>query len=137
MMCAQERLHSAILAGNPEAELAALWDCVTESAGREFYTASGLPFSYELKLGKHGSPTAELLITRKGESKTLTRSSVVYAYGVVRRAMTVEDGTIRLPCCKGPKAIGQIFGISYVYSLFWNWQLISVPEAMEVKLRHT
>ena len=32
------------------------------------------------------------------------------------------------PFYKGPKAIGQIFGISYIYSLFWAWGLITVPE---------
>jgi hypothetical protein len=36
---------------------------------------------------------------------------------------------------KGPKAIGQIFGISYVYSMFWKWGLISVPQNVEEKLR--
>lgn len=36
---------------------------------------------------------------------------------------------------KGPKAIGQIFGISYVYSLFWKFGLIRVPAKVEEKLR--
>jgi hypothetical protein len=39
------------------------------------------------------------------------------------------------PEFKGPKAIGQIFGISYVYSMFWKWGLITVPQKVEEKLR--
>lgn len=38
------------------------------------------------------------------------------------------------PFYKGPKAIGQIFGISYIYSLFWAWGLITVPEKVARKL---
>jgi hypothetical protein len=41
-----------------------------------------------------------------------------------------------VPCeYKGPKAIGQIFGISYIYSLFWRWGLIAVPEKVKEKLK--
>ena len=38
------------------------------------------------------------------------------------------------PFYKGPKAIGQIFGISYIYSLLWAWGLITVPEKVARKL---
>jgi hypothetical protein len=52
--------------------------------------------------------------------------------------IVLPDGTVQkrlLPTqYKGPKAIGQIFGISYVYSLFWKWGLIRVPERVEEKL---
>jgi hypothetical protein len=40
-----------------------------------------------------------------------------------------------VPEFKGPKAIGQIFGISYIYSLFWNWGLIRVPEKIEAHMK--
>lgn len=40
-----------------------------------------------------------------------------------------------LPEYKGPKSIGQIFGISYVYSLFWYLGLIRVPAKIEEKLK--
>jgi hypothetical protein len=38
------------------------------------------------------------------------------------------------PEYKGPKAIGQIFGISYIYSLFWKLGLIKVPQKVEDKI---
>lgn len=34
-----------------------------------------------------------------------------------------------------PKAIGDIRGISYIYSLFWRFGVITVPEEAEKKLR--
>jgi hypothetical protein len=52
--------------------------------------------------------------------------------------MDTEDEmhTVLVPAeFKGPKSIGQIFGISYVYSLFWKWKLIAVPEKVEEKLK--
>ena len=42
-----------------------------------------------------------------------------------------DEGVLTIlvpPEYKGPKAIGQIFGISYLYSMFWKWGLINVPE---------
>ena len=39
-----------------------------------------------------------------------------------------------LPEYKGPKAIGQIFGISYIYSIFWKFGLIRVPAKVQEKL---
>jgi hypothetical protein len=36
---------------------------------------------------------------------------------------------------KEPKAIGQIFDISYVYSLFWELRLITVPKKVEDNLQ--
>jgi hypothetical protein len=91
-----------------------------------------------------------LEISRKEESKTLTKSSVLLAFHTVIEAMEVvdvprKDGemeadcetttTLLVPEYKGPKAIGQIFGISYVYSLFWKLGLIRVPGKVEDKLR--
>ena len=93
--------------------------------------ASGLPFSYTVRRKRDGSYSGELLITRKEGSKTLTRSSVELAFQRVCRD-TAADGAP--PFYKGPKAIGQIFGISYVYSLFWAWGLITVPESVARKL---
>ena len=52
-------------------------------------------------------------------------------------AIEIEDGTeLRFPEYKGPKAIGQIFGISYIYSIFWKFGLIRVPERIEEKLNN-
>ncbi len=121
-----------------------LWQCIIAYQNYPFYTSSGLPFSYTVRRKKNGKYSGELAISRKEASKTLTRSSVLLAfYKVLEGMQTTEavdlDGvpstTLILPEYKGPKAIGQIFGISYVYSLFWKWRLIQVPGKVEKKLR--
>ena len=77
------------------------------SSGKTCYT--GLPFSYAMRRRKDGQYSGELLVSRKEDSKTLTKSSIFLAYQKVRQ-QTQGDTP---PCFKGPKAIGQIFGISY------------------------
>jgi hypothetical protein len=122
----------------------ALWQTVLAFQNYPFRTSSGLPFSYIVKRGRNGNYTGELVISRKEGSKTLTRSSILLAFRKVLKAMELgeavgADGNgearISLPEYKGPKAIGQIFGISYVYSMFWRWGLIAVPENVAEKLR--
>jgi hypothetical protein len=144
---ALEKLHEAIFNGTAEGSSedaeAALWQTVLAFQNEPFYTSSGLPFSYTVKCKKNGESGGELLISRKEGSKTLTRSSVMLAFHRILNEIQTEeivlpDGTVQkrlLPTqYKGPKAIGQIFGISYVYSLFWKWGLIRVPERVEEKL---
>lgn len=125
----------------------ALWQCVMAFQNYPFHTCSGLPFSYTVKKNKNGKYSGELVISRKEDSKTLTKSSVMLAFHTVlegmRKMAGVDDASsvdgqspaLVLPEYKGPKAIGQIFGISYVYSLFWKWRLIRVPDKAEMKLR--
>lgn len=144
---AVEELHKKISLKLPEAELdTALWQCIMEFQNYLFHTSSGLPFSYTVKKNKTGEYSGELVISRKEDSKTLTKSSVMLAFHTVLEGMrgadvvdpVPSDGqspTFVLPEYKGPKAIGQIFGISYVYSLFWKWNLIRVPEKVETKLQ--
>lgn len=48
--------------------------------GFKFYTLSGLPFAYEIKVGKNGRCTKELIVDRRTDSKTLTWSSVTLAF---------------------------------------------------------
>lgn len=123
----------------------ALWQCVISFQNYPFHTSSGLPFSYTVKKNKNGEYSGELDISRKEDSKTLTKSSVMLAFHTVLEGMrgagavdaASSDGQSpapMLPEYKGPKAIGQIFGISYVYSLFWKWRLIRVPEKVEMRL---
>jgi hypothetical protein len=104
-----------------------------------FHTASGLLFSYTIKHNKHGEYSGELVVSRKESSKTLTKSSVMLAFYKVLEEIEVRDTTeypVIIPTeYKGPKAIGQIFGISYVYSLFWKLGLIKVPANVEDKLK--
>ena len=122
----------------------ALWKVVIAYQNYPFCTSSGLPFSYIVKCKKNGEYSGELIVSRKEDSKTLTRSSVLLAFHTVLESITIvnvndTDGNsskILAPSeYRGPKAIGQIFGISYVYSLFWKWGLIRVPEQREEKLK--
>lgn len=144
---AVDELHKQLNLRLPEVELdTTLWQCIMAFQNYPFRTSSGLPFSYTVKKNKTGEYSGELVISRKEESKTLTKSSVMLAFRTVLDGMrganvvdAVSSGgqspTVVLPEYKGPKAIGQIFGISYVYSLFWKWRLIRVPEKVEQKLR--
>ena len=86
-----------------------LWAVLIACQGKTYDTASGLPFSYAIRRRKDGQYSGELLVSRKEDSKTLAKSSIFLAYQKVRQ-QTQGDTP---PCFKGPKAIGQIFGISY------------------------
>lgn len=135
-------LHEKILAGEDANE--ALWQAIIAYQEYPLYTSSGLPFQYTVKRNRAGDYSGELIINRKEGSKTLTRSSVMFAFHKVIENMgnlgaADKDGTassmLLPPEYKGPKAIGQIFGISYVYSLFWKLGLIKVPKKVEEKLQ--
>ncbi len=140
-----EELHKQIALVLPKGDLdAALWQCVLAFQNYSFYTTSGLPFSYTVKKKRNGEYSGELIVSRKEESKTLTKSSVMLAFHRVMDGMQTAETlnptdtlstSIIPPEFKGPKAIGQIFGISYVYSMFWKWGLIKVPKKVEDKLR--
>jgi hypothetical protein len=110
----------------------ALWQAVMAYQNYELYTKSGLKFSYTIKNKRNGECSGELIVSRKEESKTLTKSSIMLAFHKVLSDM--EDATP--PEYKGPKAIGQIFGISYIYSLFWQMGLIRVPKKVEDNINH-
>ncbi len=97
-----------------------LWEAVVAFQGYPFYTASGLPYSYTLKIGRNGSYNKELLVDRRRESKTLSWSSVSLAF---RSAMEKRGEVI-----VRPKALGDIRGISYIYPLLYRFGLIAVPE---------
>jgi hypothetical protein len=109
----------------------ALWSAVLAYQNYELYTKSGLMFSYAVKCKRNGEYSGELIVSRKEESKTLTKSSIMLAFHKVLSDM--KDTTP--PEYKGPKAIGQIFGISYIYSLFWKLGLIRVPKKVEEKIK--
>lgn len=95
--------------------------------GYTFHTVSGLPFTYSLKVGRAGEFTKELFIDRRENSKSLSWSSVKIAF---KRVLENPDTVF-----SHPKAIGDIRGISYVYSLLWRFGVITVPEEAEKKLR--
>ena len=77
------------------------------------------------------------MVSRKEGSKSLTKSSILLAFHrVLGEMQPSEDGQDFIPPeYPGPKSIGQIFGISYIYSIFWKLGIIRVPEKIEKKLK--
>lgn len=104
-----------------------LWKCIIAFQNYPFYTASGLPFTYKLKIGRNGEYTKELFIDRRENSKSLAWSSVKFAF----------DKAMEKPCTvfDRPKAVADVRGVSYSYSLLWRFGVINVPEDVEMKLR--
>lgn len=129
----KRQLYEGIIEGRPIPELETiLWDAVLTYQDQTLHTLSGLEFSYTVKHKKNGEYSGELLVSRKETSKTLTRSSVMLAFHKVLEQIeiTEKDGTVLFapPSYKGPKAIGQIFGISYIFSLFLALGLIKTAD---------
>ena len=128
-----KELHRGIIEGKTQEELdVLLWDVVVAYQNQPLRTLSGLEFSYTVKHKKNGEYSGELLVSRKETSKTLTRSSVMLAFHKVLEQIEVteKDGTVLFtpPSYKGPKAIGPIFGISYIFSLFLALGLIKTAD---------
>ena len=96
-----------------------LWNCVVAFRGYVFHTVKGLPFSYEIKLGRNGSLTKELWIDRREGSKSLAWSSVMLAFGNVKEIGAVVER---------PKALGDIRGVSYIYGMFCRFGLVAEPK---------
>lgn len=95
-----------------------LWDALLLFQRFTFYTITGLKFSYEIKKGRNGEYTKELWIDRRGESKSLTMSTVLKAY----------ENSIDAGIVDRPKALGNLRGVSYIYPIFFRFGLIEVPE---------
>lgn len=104
-----------------------LWQAIVAFQGVTFWTASGLPFQYQLKVGRNGNLNRELLIDRREHSKTLSWSSLRLAF---ERALVLG----RQEIVERPKALGDIRGISYVYPILWKFGLIQVPECVAQKM---
>lgn len=128
-----KELHRGIIEGKTQEELdVLLWDAVVAYQNQPLRTLSGLEFSYTVKHKKNGEYSGELLVSRKETSKTLTRSSVLLAFHKVLEATEVtaegDEASFQPPAYRGPKAIGHIFGISYIFSLFLEFGLIRLQE---------
>lgn len=108
-----ERLQKEV---NPDL----LWNAIIAFQNYPFFTYSGLPFSYTIKVGRNGELNKELLINRRDKSKSLTWSSIVIA---LDKALNQKGNII-----SRPKEIGDIRGISYIYPIFYRLGLIDVPE---------
>lgn len=102
-----------------------LWQAIVAFQGVPFRTASGLPFQYQLKVGRNGNLNRELLIDRRERSKTLSWSSLRLAF---EQALATQE------IVKRPKALGDIRGISYVYPILWKFGMIQVPEDIAEKM---
>ena len=105
---------------------AALWNAVVAFQGYPFRTVSGLNFQYQLKVGRSGAYTKELLIDRRENSKSLSWSSVLLAFHCAKE----RQGEI----IRRPKALGDIRGISYIYPMLWRFGMIEVPEVVAARM---
>ena len=98
-----------------------LWDALLLFQGYKFYTVTGLQLSYEIRKGQHGEYTKELWIDRRGESKSLTMSTVLKAY----------ENSIGAGIVDRPKTLGDLRGVSYIYPIFYRFGLIEVSEKVK------
>ena len=101
------------------------WGVVLAYAGVKFKTYSGLLFSYEIKKGRNGEYTKQLWIDRREKSKSLAWSSIVLALGNIKGEVV-----------DGPKALGDIRGVTYIYGMFYRFGLIDVPDEVKEKMGH-
>lgn len=115
----------SLLSENPDQDI--LWDCVVAFQKYPFHTASGLPFSYVLKVGRDGTPNRELVISRRQESKTLACSSLALA---LEKALGMQGLMV-----ERPKALGDIRGIYYIYPMLYRFGIIEVPEKTAEKMQ--
>ena len=96
------------------------WGVVMAYAGVKFKTYSGLSFSYEVRKGRNGEYTKELWIDRREKTKSLAWSSVLLALSNIKGEVVDR-----------PKALGDIWGVTYIYGMFYRFGLIDVSD--EVK----
>ena len=100
--------------------------CTEENLWQAIVAFQNFPFYYSLKTGRNGELTKELWVNRRENSKSLAWSSVVLAFQHARQT----TGEI-----SGPKKLGNIRGISYIYSIFWKLELIKVPASIAEKMK--
>ncbi len=86
---------------------------------------SGLTVIYQLKKGRGDVFTKELWIDRRESSKSLAWSSVLLAYRSIETIGQIVDR---------PKALGDIWGVSYIYGIFYRFGLIDVPDKVKEKM---
>ena len=74
----------------------------------------------------HGQYTKELWIDRRENSKSLAWSSVLLALNNIKEVGSVVDG---------PKALGDIRGVTYIYGMFYRFGLIDMPDKVNGKVK--
>lgn len=104
-----------------------LWQAILACQNHPFSTATGLPFTYTVKIGKRGNYTRELLIDRRENSKTLTWGSIRLAFA---HALELQGQEV-----PKPKSLGDIRGVSYIYPLLWHFGIIQVPEKLASQMQ--
>ena len=103
----------------------ALWAAMIEFQGYKFRTYSGPVFSYSLKKGRGDTYTKELFIDRRENSKSLAWSSVLLAFHNIPSIGSVVDR---------PKALGDIRGVTYIYAMFYRFDLIDALQKAKEKM---
>ena len=91
-----------------------LWHVFRLYAGETFHTSRKLPFTYKIK-GK------ELFVDRKEGSKSITLSTVLFAYKKVISEQ--KEG----PYVTGPKQLN-VFGAPYIWSILRGTGLLELPD---------
>lgn len=114
--------------GPPAGEMSEewLWEMVVACQGVPFRTVSGLDFTYRLKRGQDGGINRELIIDRRESGKTVVWSSVLLAF----RAAIEKRGEV----IRGPKELGWMHGVSYIYPLLWKFGVIEVPDELAERM---
>lgn len=119
----KEQLLEAVLKGEEAEPL--LWEVLIIWQETAFKTASGLPFTYTIRKGKRGQLTKELWIDRRESSKSLSFGSIRMAFKNACQKKYVSR----------PKEMGDIRGVSYMYSIFWRMGIIEVPQKYAEKMK--
>lgn len=104
-----------------------LWNTIISFQNYSFHTATGLAFSYKVKVGRDGTYNKELIVDRRTESKSLAWSSIRMAF---ENALKLQGNVIIRP-----KMIGDIRGISYIYPMLYRFGLIEVPAGVAERMK--
>ena len=120
----RQRRYKAVKRWRSDPTKENFWGVVVAYAGVKFKTYSGLPFTYEVRKGRNGDYTKELWIDRREKSKSLAWSSVLLALGNIKEEVVDR-----------PKALGDIRGVTYIYGMFYRFELIDVPDEVKEKMK--
>ena len=96
-----------------------LWNAILANQHIQFTTSGrgsrpGIPFTYTISTNSDGTRGAEMFVSTR--SKSITRSTILYAYHKVKDMAIVPD----------PKSIG-VHGDSYIYAIFKTLGVIKLP----------
>lgn len=120
-----------------------LWHAVVQYQHYPFHMSSGKLFDYIIKRKKNAARSEMLVISYEGENKLLPKRSVLRVFHNVLDAIeykkkvnvNVSSKESIIPTYVEPEEMGRIFGVSYIYSMFWKFGVIRVPDYVEKKLK--